>query len=182
MPILKIARMGHPVLLRRADPVENPRDPAIARLIDDMIETVEDADGAGLAAPQVHMPLRLFVYRVPAIRSTGPADPPKPLSALINPVIEPIGDEIAVGFEGCLSIPGLRGAVPRPARIRVRGLDREGREVDELAEGFAAVVIQHEVDHLDGILYPSRIVDFSTFGFVDEQLRAAAPIQADQPE
>lgn len=179
MAILKIARMGHPVLLRRAEPVADPRDPAIACLIEDMIETMEDADGAGLAAPQVHVSLRVFVYRVSPGRSTGPADPPRAVSALINPVIEPLGDEIATGFEGCLSIPGLRGAVPRAARIRFRGLDGEGRDVGGVAEGFAAVVMQHENDHLDGILYPSRMVDFSTFGFVEEQMRFPVTLGAE---
>ena len=168
MAILKIARMGHPVLLQRAEPVADPTDPVIARLIADMIETMEDAEGAGLAAPQVHVSLRLFVYRVPEARSSGAADPPRPASVLINPILEPIGEEIATAWEGCLSIPGLRGAVPRPARIRYRGTDGEGREVDGVAEGFLAVVLQHEYDHLEGIMYPSRMTDFAQFGFVEE--------------
>ena len=172
MAILKIARMGHPVLFRRAQPVADPRDPVIGRLIDDMIETMEDAGGAGLAAPQVHVSQRLFVYHVPATRSTGDNDPARPVAALINPVLEPEGDDIAITFEGCLSLPDLRGAVPRPARVRYRGLDREGREVDGVAEGFHAVVLQHECDHLDGILYPSRMIDFTTFGYAEEHYRS----------
>ncbi len=170
MAILKIARMGHPVLLQRAEPVADPRDPAIARLIADMVETMEDAQGAGLAAPQVHVPLRLFVYRVPEHRA-GPDDPPRDTAVLINPTIEPVGDETAVAWEGCLSIPGLRGAVPRPAQVRFRGLDRDGREVEGLASGFHAVVLQHEHDHLDGVLYPTRMTDLGKLGFVEELAR-----------
>ncbi len=179
MAILKIARMGHPILFRRAEPVADPLDPAVTRLIADMIETMEDAGGAGLAAPQVHVSLRLFVYRVPEARSTDADDPPRPATALVNPVLEPEGDAIATTFEGCLSIPGLRGAVPRPARVRYRGLDGEGRAVDGVAVGFQAVVIQHEYDHLDGILYPSRITDLTTFGFVEEQFRFPPSVAAD---
>ena len=171
MAILKIARMGHPILLRRADAVDDPRDPEITRLIADMIETMEDAGGAGLAAPQVHVPLRLFVYRVPEARSAGDHDPPRDTAVLINPIIEPVGDEIATVYEGCLSIPGLRGAVPRPAHVRFRGLDEAGRAVEGLASGFHAVVLQHEQDHLDGILYPTRMTDLTRLGFVEEQLR-----------
>ena len=171
MAILKIARMGHPVLLRRADPVADSRDPEIARLIADMIETMDDAQGVGLAAPQVHVPLRLFVYRVPEARSAGPEDPPRDTAVLINPALEPIGGEIAVAYEGCLSIPGLRGAVPRPAQVRYRGVDGEGRAVEGVASGFHAVVLQHEYDHLDGILYPTRMTDLTRLGFVEEQLR-----------
>ena len=178
MAILKIARMGHPVLLQRAEPVADPTDPAIARLVADMIETMEDAGGAGLAAPQVHVSLRLFVYRVPDARSAGPADPPRQTAVLINPVLEPVGDEVATAWEGCLSIPGLRGAVPRPARVRYRGTDEQGRAVDGEAEGFHAVVLQHEYDHLEGIMYPSRMTDFSRFGFTEELQR----FPPDQPE
>ncbi len=170
MAILKIARMGHPVLLQRAEPVADPCDPAITRLIADMVETMEDAQGAGLAAPQVHVPLRLFVYRVSELRA-GPDDPPRDTAVLINPTIEPVGDETAIAWEGCLSIPGLRGAVPRPAQVRFRGVDREGREVEGLASGFHAVVLQHEYDHLDGVLYPTRMTDLGKLGFVEELAR-----------
>ena len=178
MAILKIARMGHPVLLQRAEPVADPTDPAIAHLVADMIETMEDAGGAGLAAPQVHVSLRLFVYRVPEARSAGAADPPRATAVLINPPLEPVGDDIAIAWEGCLSIPGLRGAVPRPARVRYRGTDGEGRAVECVAEGFHAVVLQHEYDHLEGIMYPSRMTDFSQFGFTEELIR----FPQDQPE
>ncbi len=163
MAILKIARMGHPVLLQTAEPVSDPAAPEIRRLIADMIETMHDAQGVGLAAPQVHVPLRLFVYR------TGAAT----AAALINPELEPIGDEVERGWEGCLSIPGLRGCVPRAKRVRFRGLDAEGRPVSGEAEGMAARVFQHETDHLDGILYPMRMDDLSLFGFTEELARAA---------
>ncbi len=165
MALLKIARMGHPVLHRRADPVPDPTDPEIRRLVADMAETMADAGGIGLAAPQVHVPLRLFVWRGGAGN----------VIALINPAIEPVGEETEDGFEGCLSIPGLRGLVPRFARLRFRGLDIEGQKVEGEAAGLAARVIQHEYDHLDGILYPSRIRDFDRFGFTEELARHAPP-------
>jgi len=164
MALLKIARMGHPVLLRRAEPVADPTDPAIRRLVADMAETMEDAGGIGLAAPQIHVPLRLFVWRGGAGN----------VIALLNPAVEAVGPETEEAFEGCLSIPGLRGAVPRAARIRFRGLDIEGRPVEGEAAGLAARVIQHEYDHLDGVLYPMRMTNFAKFGFTEELARAAA--------
>lgn len=163
MAILKIARMGHPVLLRRAAPVADPHDPEIRRLIMDMAETMLDAGGLGLAAPQVHMPLRLFVFR------DGDE-----VAALINPEIELLGPAESLGWEGCLSIPGLRGSVPRATRVGFRGLDVQGEEVSGEAEGMLARVMQHENDHLDGVLYPMRMTDFSLFGFNEELARAAA--------
>ncbi len=173
MAILKIARMGHPVLTRRADPVPDPTAPDIQRLIADMIETMEDAGGAGLAAPQVHVPLRLFLFRVPAERSSGDADdPPLATTVLINPVVEPLGETQELRWEGCLSIPGLRGAVPRFSRIRYHGVDADGRAFGREATGFHAGVVQHEYDHLDGILYPMRMTDLSLFGFTEELARA----------
>ena len=164
MAILKIARMGHPVLIRPAEPVPDPTAPEIRRLVADMAETMEDAQGIGLAAPQVHVPLRLFVWRGGAGN----------VIALINPEIEAVGDETEEGWEGCLSIPGLRGCVPRAARIRFRGVDIEGRPVDGEAAGLAARVIQHEADHLDGRLYPMRMTDFTRFGFTEDLARAAS--------
>jgi peptide deformylase len=175
MSILKIARMGHPVLLQRAAEVPDPTAPEIRRLVADMIETMDDAQGAGLAAPQVHVPLRLFVFRVVVDRLSGdPDDRVQPVTAVINPIIEPIGDERCLRWEGCLSIPGLRGAVPRHFRIRYRGADTGNREVGGEVTGFHASVVQHEYDHLDGILYPMRMTDLSLFGFTDEMARAAA--------
>jgi peptide deformylase len=174
MAILKIARMGHPVLLQRAEPVADPTSPEIQRLIADMIETMEDASGAGLAAPQVHVPLRLFIFRVPSHRATGDADDvPGGTSVLINPIVEPLGDDMRLRWEGCLSIPGLRAAVPRHWRIRYSGLDAHGQPVGREATGFHAGVVQHENDHLDGILYPMRMTDLSLFGFSEELDRLA---------
>jgi peptide deformylase len=172
MALLKIARMGHPVLLRQADPVTDPTTPEIRRLIADMAETMADANGIGLAAPQVHVPLRLFVWR----------NGPSAVSALVNPELEPLGEEEESAWEGCLSIPGLRGCVRRPRRIRFRGLDAEGRPVEGEAEGLAARVMQHETDHLDGVLYPMRMEDLSLFGFTEELARAATAAAAPQPE
>ncbi|MGE5517011.1 MAG: peptide deformylase [Bacteroidota bacterium] len=168
MAILKIARMGHPVLARRADPVVDPKAAEIQGLIDDMIETMADAGGAGLAAPQVHVPLRLVIFQAPAARAEGVA---VPLTVLINPEIEALDAELQVGYEGCLSLPGMMGAVPRWRRIRYSGLDRDGVPVERVAEGFHARVVQHECDHLDGMLYPSRMPDLSRFGFVEELRR-----------
>jgi len=169
MAILKIARMGHPVLLREAEPVADPAAPEIRRLIADMAETMQDAGGIGLAAPQVHVPLRLFVWRGP-----------NGASALLNPELEPLGEEEESAWEGCLSIPGLRGCVTRPKRIRFLGLDAEGRPVEGEAEGLLARVMQHETDHLDGILYPMRMEDFTLFGFNEELARAAAAAEGDR--
>jgi len=167
MAILKIARMGHPVLLREAEPVSDPTTPDMRRLIADMAETMRDAQGLGLAAPQVHVPLRLFVWR-----ADGNA-----VSVLVNPEVEPVGEETESAWEGCLSIPGLRGCVTRARRVRFRGLDGEGRPVEGEVEGMAARVAQHETDHLDGVLYPMRMDDFSLFGFTDEIARAAAEVR-----
>ena len=162
MAILKIARMGHPVLLREAEAVDDPTHPEIRRLIADMAETMQDASGIGLAAPQVHVPLRLFVWR-------GTAG----VSALVNPVLEPLGEEVESAWEGCLSIPGLRGCVTRPKRIRFSGLDAEGNPVEGEVDGMTARVMQHETDHLDGVMYPMRMQDLSLFGFTEELARAA---------
>lgn len=176
MAILKIARMGHPVLLERCAPVPDPGAPEIRRLAADMIATMEDAPGVGLAAPQVHVPLRLFVFRVPDGRRGGdPEDLPLGTSVLVNPEVELLTDERVLRWEGCLSIPGLRAAVPRAPRIRYRGVDLDGRPVERVVGGFHAGVVQHEYDHLDGILYTMRLTDFRLFGFSEEISRAAAP-------
>ena len=175
MAILKIARMGHPVLLRPCDPVPDPGAPEIRRLVADMMETMEDAPGVGLAAPQVHVPLRLFVFRVPdGRREADPEDTPLDNAVLINPEVELLTDDRVLRWEGCLSIPGLRAAVPRAPRIRYRGLDLEGRTVERVVSGFHAGVVQHEYDHLDGILYPMRMTDFRLFGYTEELARAAS--------
>jgi len=174
MAILKIARMGHPVLAGIADPVEDPTDPAVHRLIADMVDTMLDAPGVGLAAPQVHAPKRIIVFHVPAERN---GDEAVPLTALINPVIEPVGEDRELGVEGCLSLPGMAGQVPRHTHIRYTGLAPDGSEIDREARGFHARVVQHEYDHLDGVLYPMRMEDLSTFGYVEELAKEPAGLQ-----
>ena len=174
MAILKIARMGHPVLVRRCDPVPEPGAPEIRRLVADMLETMQDARGVGLAAPQVHVPLRLFVFRVPPERQADDADAvPAGTTVLINPELTLLSEERALGWEGCLSIPGLRAAVPRAPRIRYRGVDCDDAVTERDATGFHARVVQHEYDHLDGILYTMRMTDFRLFGFTEELDRLA---------
>ena len=172
MALLKIARMGNPVLRSPAAVVEDPTAPWVRRLVDDMVETMEDALGTGLAAPQVHVPYRVVVFRVGLERLTDvPGDGEQDLSVLINPIIEPVGNEVAFGWEGCLSVPGLRGVVPRHLRIRYRGLGIDGEVVAREAAGFHARVVQHECDHLDGILYPQRMTDHRLLAFVEELQR-----------
>lgn len=175
MAILKIARMGHPVLKRIADPVADPTNPEIHKLINDMVDTLADIGGAGLAAPQVHVPLRVVIFLVPAARlaaedqSQGAAG--IPLTALINPEITPLSDEMVDGLEACLSVPGLAGIVPRYRHIRYRALAPNGSVIEREATGFHARVVQHECDHLDGLLYPMRMRDMTSLGFVEELRR-----------
>lgn len=172
MAILKIARMGHPVLRGAAEPVGDPRSAEVKGLVADMIETLEDIGGAGLAAPQVHVPKRVVIFCVPAERTTGRAeDVPQDLLALVNPVITPLGEARELGWEGCLSVPGLRGAVPRWTRVRYSGVTPEGERIDRIVAGFHARVVQHECDHLDGILYPQRMTDLRLLVFSEEGAR-----------
>jgi peptide deformylase len=169
MALLKIARMGHPVLVRQADPVPDPTARDIRRLVEDMIETMEDAEGVGLAAPQVHVSRRVMIFKSPPGRAD--ADDPLaviPLTALVNPEIEPLTDEMVDGFEGCLSIPGLTGIVPRYARIGYRGFTPRGEKIEREATGFHARVVQHELDHLNGVLYTMRMPDLRLLSFTDE--------------
>jgi len=190
MALLKIARMGHPVLRLPADSVRDPQAPAVQRLIADMTETMYDADGLGLAAPQVHESLRIIVFHVPATRRAAEApdagdtpddsEPPGtgaarevPLTALINPRFEPLDSRQSLGWEGCLSIPGLMGRVPRYRRIRYWGLDPTGREILREADDIHARVVQHECDHLEGILYPERMTDLTSLCFTSELGRTA---------
>ncbi|HXZ02477.1 MAG TPA: peptide deformylase [Stellaceae bacterium] len=183
MAILKIARMGHPVLRGVAAEVADPTAPEIARLAADMQETLADIGGAGLAAPQVHVPLRLVLFQVPADRTTGAeGDVPQALTVLANPVIEPLGEARELGWEGCLSVPGLRGAVPRWTRIRYRGLSLHGERIERVAAGFHARVVQHECDHLDGILYPQRMTDLRLLVFNEEGARYPIDIGAGAAE
>jgi peptide deformylase len=161
--------MGDPVLWQRAEPVADPADPAIQALAADMIETMHAAGGVGLAAPQVGVSARLFVFRVPPSRLTGAADDTEAGDCvLINPEIELLGDTQVLGWEGCLSIPGLRAVVPRAHRLVYRGVALNGERIEREAAGFHARVIQHEFDHLNGVLYPMRMTDFSQFGFNEE--------------
>jgi peptide deformylase len=184
MAILKIARMGHPVLAQVAHPVPDPTAPEIRHLVNDMVETMMDANGAGLAAPQVHVPLRLVIFQAPSERSDPGLDEDErfdhsaPLTCLINPEIIVLDESHEAGWEGCLSVPGLRGLVERPAHIRYKGFGLDGKLIERTARGFHARVVQHEVDHLDGRLYPSRIGDFSKLIFESEMRHFAQPEQA----
>ena len=187
MAILKIARMGHPVLMGQAGEVDDPGAPEVRRLIADLHETLEDAGGIGLAAPQVHVPLRMVLFEIPAgrLEAEGDSETEQPVAPtiLINPVIEPASDEMTVGWEGCLSLPGLRGAVPRHVHIRYRGLGPDGTPIEREAADFHARVVQHECDHLDGILFPMRMTDLSTLHFVSEiryNPGLRAPLDEDQ--
>ncbi len=164
--IRDIVRMGEPVLLQLAEPVEHFATGELRDLVDDMFQTMERAGGVGLAAPQVAVSKRVIVFGFES-NARYPDAPAVPRTALFNPLIEPLSEALEDGWEGCLSIPGLRAVIPRFKRIRYTGWNAEGQRVDQVAEGFHARVVQHEVDHLDGILYPSRIKDFSTFGFTD---------------
>ena len=179
MALLKIAHMGHPVLRAAARAIEDPAAPWVRRLVEDMVETMEDAGGTGLAAPQVHMPWRIVVFRVGGERLTDlPDDTALDLTALINPVIEPVGNEIAYGWEGCLSVPGLRGVVPRHLRVRYRGLGLDGSAIERDVAGFHARVVQHECDHLDGILYPQRMTNHRLLVFTEELQRYPIDVAA----
>ena len=168
--IRDILRMGDPRLLRISEPVRDFGAPELRTLVDDMFETMHAASGAGLAAPQIGVPLRvvIFGYADPSARNPRyPEADPVPQTILINPVLEPLTDAIEEGWEGCLSVPGLRGVVPRVAKLRYSGYDLAGRRIERVAEGFHARVVQHECDHLDGILYPMRMRDFTRFGFTE---------------
>ncbi|GAB4174828.1 MAG: peptide deformylase [Thalassobaculales bacterium] len=178
MAALPILRMGHPVLRRKAEPVADPGAPEIHALVADMLDSMQAAMGVGLAAPQIGVSRRVVIFMVPAARVTDdPADSALPLTVLVNPEVEPVGEEVALAWEGCLSVPGMRGAVPRPARVRYRGVGLDGVAVERVVGGFHARVVQHEVDHLDGILYPQRMTDMTLFGFTEEMaaLGATAP-------
>lgn len=163
--IREILRMGDPRLLRVSAPVtEFGAD--LDALIADMFDTMHAAQGAGLAAPQIGVPLRVVVFGFEKVQRY-PDAPPVPPTVLVNPVLEPIGETMEEGWEGCLSVPGLRGVVTRHARLRYTGIDQHGQSIDRTVDGFHARVVQHEVDHLDGILYPMRVRDFTRFGFTD---------------
>lgn len=187
MALRKIARMGHPVLRRRAAEVADPLAPGIQALIRDMLETMIDAEGLGIAAPQVHDSRRVVMFFVPDAAAEGepgadaaPGAAPEPeLMVLINPTVEPLTEEREAGWEGCLSVPGLRGVVARPRAVRYRGVAPDGGAVDRTAEGLHARVVQHECDHLDGLLYPQRMDDLSSLTFESEWRRFAPGVEED---
>ena len=159
--------MGDPVLLQKAVPVERFDTPELHALIQDMHDTMEHMNGAGIAAPQIGVSLRVVIFGVGATPRYPDAEE-VPYTVLINPVIEPINDEMEQGWEGCLSVPGMRGVVPRYTHIHYTGFDQYGNPIDRKVSGFHARVVQHECDHLDGILYPMRIEDMRLFGFTEE--------------
>jgi peptide deformylase len=172
MAILKVARLGHPVLRQQARPLtaEEIRSPDTQRFIDDMIETMREYDGAGLAANQVHTLKQVCVIEV--LRNPRyPEAPHVPLTVLINPVVTPLTDEVEEGWEGCLSVPDMRGRVPRFTEVRLECLDREGQPVDLVAKEFFARVIQHETDHLRGIVYVDRMRDLTSLSYIAEWQR-----------
>ena len=164
--IREVLKMGDPWLLEKSRPVEAFGTPQLYELVADMRDTMAHLNGAGLAAPQIGVPLRVVIFGV----TRNPRYPDAeevPDTVLINPMITPIGEEMEEGWEGCLSVPGMRGVVPRFKRLRYQGFDESGLAIDRTVEGFHARVVQHEYDHLDGILYPMRIRDMSKFGFAE---------------
>jgi len=181
MAILKVARLGHPVLRQAAKPVPSGEitSPSIQRLIDDMIDTMHEYDGVGIAAPQVHQSWQLAVIEV-AHNPRYPQAPEIPLTVLINPEITARSETTRTGWEGCLSVEGLRGQVPRSEQLSARWLDRKGRPVQAEVQGFFAVVIQHEVDHLQGRVYLDRMADLTTLTHLQEYERFW--LRPDEPE
>ena len=196
MAILKIARMGHPVLNRTAGRVEDPTAPEIHRLIADMVDTLADAGGIGLAAPQVHMPKRVVIFAISESRARDESEKTReaaeqegeeedgkagaveavPMTVLINPEIEALGEDMATGVEGCLSLPDMIVMVPRYRHIRYKAQAPDGSDFEREVSGFHARVVQHECDHLDGILYPMRMEDLTTLGYADEMGRDELPL------
>jgi peptide deformylase len=158
--------MGDPHLLERSREVEKFGTPELDALIADLHDTMSALNGAGLAAPQIGVPLRVVIFGFDD-NERYPDAPTVPKTELVNPVLTPLGDEMEEGWEGCLSVPGMRGVVPRYMRLRYAGFDPRGQRIERIAEGFHARVVQHECDHLDGILYPMRMQDMRRFGFTD---------------
>ena len=167
MAVHEILKMGDERLLRVAQPVTGFDTDALHLLVADMFETMLAVNGAGLAAPQIGVDLQLVIFGTDAVNPRYPDAPLVPRTVLLNPVITPLGDEEEEGWEGCLSVPGLRGVVPRWARIRYTGFDPYGDPIDRTVDGFHARVVQHECDHLIGKLYPMRVRDFSKFGYTE---------------
>lgn len=166
MAIREILKMGDPRLLRAAEPVTTFDTAKLHALIADMFDTMQAANGAGLAAPQIGVNLQLVIFGF-SHNDRYPDAPAVPETVLLNPVLEPLSDEMEEGWEGCLSVPGLRGVVPRHARLRYRGVDPYGKPIDREVDGFHARVVQHECDHLIGVLYPMRVQDFRKFGYTE---------------
>jgi peptide deformylase len=167
MSVREVLRMGHPVLRERAQRVERFATPELRALVQDMKDTMKAKNGAGLAAPQIGVGQRVVIFGV----QDNPRYPDAeevPFTVLVNPQIVLLTREIEEGWEGCLSVPGMRGVVPRYTKLRYSGFDEEGAPIERVAEGFHARVVQHECDHLDGILYPQRMTDMSRFGFIEE--------------
>lgn len=168
--VREILRMGDPRLLRVSEPVVDFESDAFKALLVDMFDTMRAANGAGLAAPQIGVPLRLVIFGSDDPATPNPRYPdadPVPRTVLVNPVLTFLSDEMEEGWEGCLSVPGLRGVVPRYRRLRYVGVDEKRNRIDRVVDGFHARVVQHECDHLDGVLYPMRMTDLSRLGFTD---------------
>ena len=176
--IRDILRMGDPRLLERSREVERFDTRELDELLADMRETMRAENGAGLAAPQIGVGLRVVIFGID-FNPRYPDAEPVPYTELVNPVLTPLSDEMEEGWEGCLSVPGLRGVVPRYARLRYCGFDPRGRPIEREVSGFHARVVQHETDHLDGVLYPMRVRDFSHFGFTDVLFPALVDAGAD---
>jgi peptide deformylase len=167
MAIRTVLRMGHPLLQQVAAPVERFGTPELRALVQDLDDTMRARNGAGIAAPQIGVSLRVVIFEVTQ-NPRYPQAEPVPYTVLVNPLLEPMGDARDDAWEGCLSVPGLRGVVSRHENLRYRGFDLEGNTIDRRVSGFHARVVQHEVDHLDGILFPMRVTDMRLFGFEDE--------------
>ena len=167
MPVREVLRMGHPVLRERAKPVEGFDTPELHALVEDMKETMAALDGAGLAAPQIGVSKRVVIFGVRQNPRYHDAEE-VPFTILVNPKLTMLTRDVEEGWEGCLSVPGMRGVVPRYTKLRYTGFDEKGNAIEREVEGFHARVVQHEVDHLDGILYPMRMTDMSRFGFTEE--------------
>ena len=166
MAVREILKMGDPRLWRQAEPVTAFDTPELHALITDMFDTMHAANGAGLAAPQIGVNLQLVIFGF-SNNARYPDAPPVPETVLLNPVLTPLSDEMEEGWEGCLSVPGLRGVVPRYTSLRYQGVDPYGQPIDREVDGFHARVVQHECDHLIGVLYPMRVTDFSRFGYTE---------------
>ena len=164
MAILKIAKLGHPILVKKTNEINNLDDINLKNIVLNMSETMLDADGIGLAAPQVHLSHRMFIYRNPDVE----IDEKINISVLINPKIEKVSNETEDDWEGCLSVPGLRGLVPRHRKIRYKGLNEKGKKIDKIVEGLHARVVQHECDHLEGIIYVQRMDNLEDLVFESE--------------